>query len=57
MQPLPYEEIEKQDVEKVLYERKKLSLQRLTILFFILDFALAVMVIIELFQWINRLAN
>ncbi len=57
MQPLPYEEIENKDVEKVMYQRKKLSIQRLTFLFFFVDIVLAVMVIIELFQWINRLSN
>jgi maltodextrin utilization protein YvdJ len=57
MQPLPYEEIENQDVEKVWYERKKLSIQRLTFLFFFIDIVLSVMVIIELFQWITRLSN
>ena len=57
MQPLPYEEIENKDVEKVMYQRKKLSIQRLTFLFFFVDIVLAVMVIIELFQWINRLTN
>jgi hypothetical protein len=53
----PLETLESIDVEKVRYQRKKLSLQRLTFLFIGLDIILLVMVIIELIQWINRLAN
>jgi len=53
----PLETLESLDVEKVRYQRKKLSLQRLTFLFIGLDIILLVMVIIELIQWINRLAN
>jgi len=53
----PLEALESIDVEKVRYQRKKLSLRRLTFLFIGLDIILLVMVIIELIQWINRLAN
>ena len=53
----PLETLESLDVEKVRYQRKKLSLQRLTFLFIGLDIILLVMVIIELIQWIYRLAN
>ncbi len=54
---LPLEELETIDLEKAVYERKKLSLQRLTFLFFAIDAVLLVFVILELIQWINRLAN
>jgi hypothetical protein len=54
---LPLEELETIDLEKAAYERKKLSLQRLTFLFFAIDAVLLVFVILELIQWINRLAN
>ena len=53
----PLETLESLDVEKVRYQRKKLSLQRLTFLFIGLDIILLVMVIIELIPWIYRLAN
>jgi hypothetical protein len=54
---IPLEELETIDLEKAAYERKKLSRQRLTFLFFAIDAVLLVFVILELIQWINRLAN
>jgi hypothetical protein len=54
---LPLEELESIDLEKAAYERRKLSIQRLTFLFFAIDAVLLVFVILELVQWINRLAN
>ena len=54
---LPLEELESIDLEKAAYERRKLAIQRLTFLFFAIDAVLLVFVILELVQWINRLAN
>lgn len=53
---LPLEELETQDIEKAAYMRKKLSISRLTLLFFIVDAFLLIFVILELIQWIQTLA-
>jgi hypothetical protein len=48
------EEIE-QDLEKMAYERKKLSRKRLTIFFFVIDIALFIYVLFEVFQVVGTL--
>jgi hypothetical protein len=53
----PYSDQEKENLEKVAYHRKKLSVKRLTILFFGIDLAIGIYVIIELIRYIETLLN
>jgi predicted nucleic acid-binding Zn ribbon protein len=50
-----FEEEIQQDLEKMAYERKRLSRKRLTIFFFVIDAALFIYVLIEIFQIVGTL--
>jgi hypothetical protein len=49
----PYSDQEKENLEKIAYYRKKLSIKRLTILFFGIDIAIGIYVIVEIIRYIE----
>jgi hypothetical protein len=49
----PYSDQEKENLEKIAYHRKKLSIKRLTILFFGIDIAIGIYVIVEIIRYIE----
>jgi hypothetical protein len=51
----PLEENIQQDLDKEAYERKKISLKRLTIFVLLVDFFLAIYVVIQLINYIQQL--
>lgn len=51
------EENIQQDLEQEAYERKKISLKRLTIFVFLVDIVLAVYVVIQFIHYIESLIN
>ncbi len=53
----PLEENIQQDLQQEAYERKKVSLKRMTIFIWIADLILAVYVVIQIIEYINRLLN
>jgi hypothetical protein len=53
----PLEENIQQDLEQEAYERKKVSLKRMTLFIWIADVILAVYVVIQILDYINRLIN
>lgn len=53
----PIEETIQQDLEQEAYERKKVSLKRLTIFVLVVDFFLAIYVIIQLLDFIGQRLN
>jgi hypothetical protein len=53
----PLEENIQQDLEQEAYERKKVSLKRMTLFIWIADVILAVYVVTQILDYINRLLN
>jgi hypothetical protein len=53
----PLEENIEQDLQQEAYERKKVSLKRMTLFIWIADLILAVYVVIQIIEYINRLLN
>lgn len=53
----PLEENIKQDLEQEAYERKKVSLKRMTLFIWIADLILAVYVVTQILDYMNRLLN
>lgn len=53
----PLEEHIQQDLQQEAYERKKVSLKRMTLFIWIVDVILAVYVVIQIIEYINRLLN
>jgi hypothetical protein len=53
----PIEETIQQDLEQEAYERKKVSLKRLTIFVLVVDFFLAIYVVIQLLDFIGQRLN
>ena len=53
----PLEENIQQDLQQEAYERKKVSLKRITLFIWIADLILAVYVVIQIIEYINRLLN
>ena len=53
----PLEENIQQDLQQEAYERKKVSLKRMTIFIWIADLILAVYVVTQILDYINRLLN
>ncbi len=53
----PLEENIQQDLQQEAYERKKVSLKRMTLFIWIADLILAVYVVIQIIEYINRLLN
>jgi hypothetical protein len=53
----PLEEDIQQDLQQEAYERKKVSLKRMTLFIWIVDLLLAVYVITQILDYINRLLN
>jgi hypothetical protein len=53
----PIEETIQQDLEQEAYERKKVSLKRMTIFVLVVDFFLAIYVIIQLLDFIGQRLN
>ena len=53
----PLEENIQQDLQQEAYERKKVSLKRMTLFIWIADLILAVYVVIQILDYINRLLN
>ena len=51
----PLEENIQQDLQQEAYERKKVSLKRMTLFIWIADLILAVYVVIQIIEYINRL--
>jgi hypothetical protein len=53
----PLEENIEQDLQQEAYERKKVSLKRMTLFIWIADLILAVYVVIQIIEYINHLLN
>jgi hypothetical protein len=53
----PLEENIQQDLQQEAYERKKVSLKRMTLFIWIADLILAVYVVTQILEYINRLLN
>jgi uncharacterized membrane protein len=53
----PLEENIQQDLEQEAYERKKVSLKRMTIFIWIADIILGIYVVTQLLDYITRLLN
>jgi hypothetical protein len=53
----PLEENIQQELEQEAYERKKVSLKRMTLFIWIADVILAVYVVTQIIDYINRLLN
>ena len=53
----PLEENIQQDLQQEAYERKKVSLKRMTLFIWIADLILAVYVVTQILDFINRLLN
>jgi hypothetical protein len=53
----PLEENIEQDLQQEAYQRKKVSLKRMTFFIWIADLILAVYVVIQILDYINRLLN
>jgi hypothetical protein len=53
----PLEENIQQDLQQEAYERKKVSLKRMTLFIWIADLILAVYVVTQILDYINRLLN
>ncbi len=53
----PFSDKEIENLEKIAYHRKKLSMKRLTILFFMIDMVIGMYVIIELIRYIETLLS
>ena len=53
----PLEENIQQDLQQEAYERKKVSLKRMTLFIWIADLILAVYVVIQIIEYINSLLN
>jgi hypothetical protein len=53
----PLEENIEQDLQQEAYERKKVSLKRMTLFIWIADLILAVYVVTQILEYINRLLN
>ena len=53
----PLEENIQQDLEQEAYERKKVSLKRMTIFIWIVNVLLAVYVVTQIIEYINRLLS
>ena len=53
----PLEENIQQDLQQEAYERKKVSLKRMTLFIWIADVILAVYVVTQILDYINRLLN
>jgi uncharacterized membrane protein YcjF (UPF0283 family) len=51
----PLEEAIQKDLDQETYERKKISLKRMTIFIFAVDVVLGVYVVIQLIRYINQL--
>jgi uncharacterized membrane protein len=51
----PLEEAIQKDLDQEAYERKKISLKRMTIFIFAVDLILGVYVVIQLISYINQL--
>ena len=53
----PLEENIQQDLEQEAYERKKVSLKRMTIFIWIVDIILGIYVVLQLMDSVTRLLN
>lgn len=53
----PLEENIQQDLEKEAYERKKISLRRMTIFIWIVNVGLAIYVVTQIIAYVERLLN
>ncbi len=53
----PLEENIQQDLEKEAYERKKTSIQRMTIFIWIVNIGLAIYVVTQIIAYVERLLN
>ena len=53
----PLEENIQQDLQQEAYERKKVSLKRMTLFIWIADLILAIYVVTQIIEYINRLLN
>jgi hypothetical protein len=53
----PLEENIQQDLQQEAYERKKVSLKRMTIFVWIADIVLAVYVVTQILDYMNRILN
>ena len=53
----PLEENIQQDLQQEAYERKKVSLKRMTLFIWITDLILAIYVVTQIIEYINRLLN
>jgi uncharacterized membrane protein len=53
----PLEENIQQDLEQEAYERKKVSLKRMTIFIWIADIILGIYVVLQLMDYVTRLLN
>lgn len=53
----PLEENIQQDLEKEAYERKKISLRRMTIFIWIVNVGLAIYVVTQIITYVERLLN
>jgi hypothetical protein len=53
----PLEENIQQDLEQEAYERKKVSLKRMTIFIWIVDIILGIYVVLQLMDYVTRLLN
>lgn len=53
----PLEENIQQDLEKEAYERKKISLRRMTIFIWIINVGLAIYVVTQIIAYVERLLN
>jgi hypothetical protein len=53
----PLEENIQQDLQQEAYERKKVSLTRMTIFIWIVDVILGVYVVTQILDYINRILN
>ncbi|MFZ9138988.1 MAG: hypothetical protein ACO207_00850 [Bacilli bacterium] len=53
----PLEENIQQDLEKEAYERKKISLRRMTIFIWIVNVGLAIYVVTQIIAYVERILN
>jgi hypothetical protein len=53
----PLEENIQQDLQQEAYERKKVSLKRMTLFIWIADLILAVYVVTQILDYMNRILN
>jgi len=53
----PLEENIQQDLEKEAYERKKISLRRMTIFIWVVNVGLAIYVVTQIIAYVERILN